>query len=366
MSETPKQAPDPVPGTPEYDEVMLQVAQRHGARVEMSDQTTGQKTVFSFADPAAPAVPPDTGNAPEEAPQAAPQRPENIPEKFWDAEKGQLNVEALLASYSELEKRLGAGSKPAVANPGLPPAKPAEAPAAPPKVDVNAAIDEVLAAQAKLTAAETDEAKAAAQAELDAARAKVAAAVEPRNVPKVDATLNDAIGKAAAEYAEHGDFSEETYAELERQGITREYATAYLDGLKARAEVIEMKVWSEAGGKDEFAKMQQWLAAEGDEAQIKAFNAAVTSGDLDTTIGAIRSLKARYEAALGTKPPSRVDPAPADTGPAVVGFKNATELTAAMRDPRYQTDPQYRAEVEQKLAASVKANVNLGVTAMIG
>lgn len=36
-----------------------------------------------------------------------PARPENVPEKFWDAEKGTLNSEGLLKSYSELEKEMG-------------------------------------------------------------------------------------------------------------------------------------------------------------------------------------------------------------------------------------------------------------------
>ncbi|MCS6890078.1 MAG: hypothetical protein RMK64_11190 [Rhodovarius sp.] len=33
-------------------------------------------------------------------------RPEDVPEKFWDAERGELRVDALLKSYRELERRL--------------------------------------------------------------------------------------------------------------------------------------------------------------------------------------------------------------------------------------------------------------------
>lgn len=43
----------------------------------------------------------------EPAPSAAvPARPADVPEKFWDAERGALRVEALLKSYRELERRL--------------------------------------------------------------------------------------------------------------------------------------------------------------------------------------------------------------------------------------------------------------------
>lgn len=37
----------------------------------------------------------------------APDRPDHIPEKFWDAEVGELRTDALLKSYVELERKLG-------------------------------------------------------------------------------------------------------------------------------------------------------------------------------------------------------------------------------------------------------------------
>lgn len=39
--------------------------------------------------------------------QAASERPENVPEKFWDSEKGEVRLDDALKSYSELEKRFG-------------------------------------------------------------------------------------------------------------------------------------------------------------------------------------------------------------------------------------------------------------------
>jgi hypothetical protein len=43
----------------------------------------------------------------ESAETPARQRPEDIPEKFWDAERGEIRTEALLKSYSELERKMG-------------------------------------------------------------------------------------------------------------------------------------------------------------------------------------------------------------------------------------------------------------------
>jgi hypothetical protein len=47
---------------------------------------------------------PETEDA--EIAAADPKKPENVPDKFWDAEKGEVRVGALLASYMMLEKKL--------------------------------------------------------------------------------------------------------------------------------------------------------------------------------------------------------------------------------------------------------------------
>ena len=51
---------------------------------------------------------------PAAAPEAAP-RPDGVPAKFWDPEAGQLRTDALLKSYLELERRLGADPAPPAA-----------------------------------------------------------------------------------------------------------------------------------------------------------------------------------------------------------------------------------------------------------
>lgn len=47
--------------------------------------------------------PPASTSPPSSAPA---QRPDEVPEKFWDAEAGSLRVESLLKSYQELERKL--------------------------------------------------------------------------------------------------------------------------------------------------------------------------------------------------------------------------------------------------------------------
>nr|BDD47278.1 hypothetical protein 2 [bacterium] len=43
----------------------------------------------------------------QQQPAAQSMRPDNIPEKFWDASTGSLRTDALLKSYGELERRFG-------------------------------------------------------------------------------------------------------------------------------------------------------------------------------------------------------------------------------------------------------------------
>jgi len=66
-------------------------------------------------------------------------RPENVPEKFWDATKGAINTDALLQSYTELERTRSA----------QPPANTPAAPAS--KVDMAALDADIAASGGELT-----------------------------------------------------------------------------------------------------------------------------------------------------------------------------------------------------------------------
>ena len=350
-----QQAADPYANLSEHDRKMLEVAQKNGVRVVVSDSQSGSRTDYTMT----AAI--ESNATQEPAPSASKvERPAHIPEKFWNAEKGEVNVEAMAKSYAELE---ASRSKPSIAQPGTPAAPaaaPAVKPAAAPQIDMGKAVDAVLAAQAELHAATDDAAKAAAQTKLDAAKAAVVNA-QPAPVD-TSADLSAAISTAAQEYAQNGSFTEETLAKMEARGITRDYAAAYLDGLKARAQVIEFEAWDAAGGKKQFGVMADWAQANLSAEQITEMNAGLTSGDATKTVAAVKNLKALYDAGQGVQPTNQVDPTNKST--AVEMFKSSEEMTKAMSDPKYGRDPAYTAEVERKLAASVKANVNLGVTAM--
>jgi len=351
-----QQAADPYANLSEHDRKMLEVAQKNGVRVVVSDSQSGSRTDYTMT----AAI--ESNATQEPAPSASKvERPAHIPEKFWNAEKGEVNVEAMAKSYAELE---ASRSKPSIAQPGTPAAPaaaPAVKPAAAPQIDMGKAVDAVLAAQAELHAATDDAAKAAAQTKLDAANtaAKAVADAAAAETAKT-ANVTQARAEATAELQRDGKISDATYAKLEQAGFDRETVDNYVAGEKARAEVVELKVYNEAGSKEEYAKMVQWAAANWSPEQVTAFNAALEKNDLTATLGAVKSLKSAYTEASGTDATVRVS---GGGNNVVTGdmFRSKQEVNAAMSDKRYTSgDKAFHAEVDRKLEAAIKANIDLG------
>lgn len=216
-------------------------------------------------------------------------RPDNVPEKFWDAEKGELNQEALLKSYLELEKFKSA-----------------------PETE-----------QQEETSTETlDEAKAEAESKLD-------------------------VSSIEQEYADSGQLSDETYQKLEEAGFTREIVDNYIAGREAIADANTQKIYSLTQGEDNYKSMIDWASNNLSPDEINQFNQALTFEDSMSL--AVEGLYARYlknndieGSPLGGNPVVR------DTA----GFESKQEMIQAMADPRMKKDPAYRAKVERRLANS--------------
>ncbi|RVM26767.1 capsid assembly protein [Sinorhizobium meliloti] len=166
---------------------------------------------------------------------------------------------------------------------------------------------------------------------------------EEKPTPVVD------VNAVSAEFAEKGELSEETYADLAAKGFDKAFVDSFIEGQKARADAVERRLTDAAGGKDHLDRMFAWASTSMTEAEITAYNASFANADVTAAELAIKELRSKYEAAngrdgtlLGGKAPS----AAADT------FGSWAEVTQAMSDPRYEKDPAYRAKVESKIARS--------------
>lgn len=236
-----------------------------------------------------------------------PQKPEGVPDKFWDAEKGEVRVDALLQSYTELEKRQSA-PKPDESNTD---------PTIPGKED-NAGGDGDEGTPGGVTQAVFD--------------------------------------KATAEIEADGKLSDETYTELEKQGISRQMVDQYIAGAEAQATQVAQAAHSLVGGEQSYANMIEWAASNLSEAEIAAFNDDVVNPARQDA--AVKGLHARFQAANGFEPSRTLN----TTKPAAAGerFNSRHEMMAAMSDPRYkQGDTAFHAEVQRKIENATKANISL-------
>lgn len=169
-----------------------------------------------------------------------------------------------------------------------------------------------------------------------------------------EAQANEIVEKAgldmdemADHYYANGGLSDSHYEALEKAGIPRAYVDQYIAGVEAQASQIRDQIFNEVGGEEEFSAMAEWAAANLTSSELNAYNEAVESGDMSTVRSAVMSLAYRYQKAVGTTP----NLVGGNNG-GLTGYESLAQLTAAMKDPRYQSDPAYRREVEQKLARS--------------
>ena len=228
----------------------------------------------------------DEGNTEEETAKGP---PEGIPEKFWDAEKGEVRTEALLKSYQELEKarqEQSKGSKPEI------------------------------------------EKKSEAQETVENAGLDYNALVD--------------------EYAQRGDLSEETRKDLEKRGITRDIQDKMIEAERISQEAYWNEIRSYGG--DNIDDMIQWAGDNWDTEDINAFNEAMNSRSKGQAKLAIEALKSAYERDNGSS--GSPDFGGETPGSGIKPYSTMQQVAADMAKPEYKNDPDFRKKVEQRLAIS--------------
>lgn len=174
------------------------------------------------------------------------------------------------------------------------------------------------------------------------------------STPAVEAEANKAVEQAGldmdalrSEFAETGDLKPETYAKFKAAGVPEEIVKGYIEGQKAVANQYTESVKAVAEG--QFDTMATWAATNLTPSELAAYNKAVDSGDADIAKLAVSGVYQKFVAANG-KDPALVS---GDNGDAKGDvFESTRQVTEAMRDKRYKTDPAFRKSVQEKLARS--------------
>lgn len=221
---------------------------------------------------------------------AGQERPEWLPEKFKSAED-------MARAYSELEKKMGSNDQPADTDGDIPNPETA-------------------------TASEVADVLGSKGVDFDSLQ---------------------------SEYNEQGGLSDSAYEKLEAAGFPKSLVDTWIAGQQAIANDTNDRVFGSVGGEQNYNQMVEWAADTLPPAEIDAYNKAMDSGDINMINMAVNGLAARYRSEVGTEPNLvRGENASTSGG----SFQSAAELTAAMRDPRYQNDPAYRKAVADKLSRS--------------
>ena len=163
------------------------------------------------------------------------------------------------------------------------------------------------------------------------------------------------INDASEEYyANDGQLSEETIESFSEMSST-DLVNAYLE-IQAKnpqaPQGVEMtegqvnSVQNAAGGEANYNRVIEWAANNLPNNQIDAFDSVVDSGNPAAIGIAFQGLQRQYDEANGYEG-RMLQGKPASSRGNV--YRSQAELVAAMGDPRYDTDPAYRADVVEKL-----------------
>jgi hypothetical protein len=223
-------------------------------------------------------------------------RPEGLPEKF-------KTVEDMAKSYSELESKLGAEDK--------------------------SFENEKTQPESKKDTLEIEPDQKAAEKAVESAGLNM-----------------DAL---QTEYNEKGTLDDKSFDALEKAGIPKSYVDAFIQGQEAVATQMQNTIKSEVGGEESYTEIVNWAKDALNPQEIAAFNKTVNSNDLEAVKLAVTGLKARHDAVNGTNPKLISGKAGTDTGG---GYNSWAQVTAAMKDARYESDSAFRAEVQDKISKS--------------
>jgi len=168
------------------------------------------------------------------------------------------------------------------------------------------------------------------------------------------------ISEASDEYyANDGELSEETisrFSEMSSQDLVNAYVEMHENGLVGQQQqAVELSdaqvnsVMNSAGGESNYNQVVEWASSNLNDRQIDAFDSVVDSGNPAAIGIAFQGLQSAYNEANGYEGRMLQGKAPSSSGDI---YRSQAELVAAMGDPRYDTDPAYRADVIQKLEQS--------------
>ena len=157
------------------------------------------------------------------------------------------------------------------------------------------------------------------------------------------------LDKFYSEYSENGSLTEDSYTELAKQGLNKDLVDTYIAGQKAIAENQSASIFDTVGGKDKYQELMTWAGENLSESDVASYNSITDTGSVDQIKFAVQGLMAQ----AGMNKAKQPDLFQGDVNVQnTKSFNSLAQVTEAINDPRYTTDPVYRKEVEDKIDKS--------------
>ena len=130
-----------------------------------------------------------------------------------------------------------------------------------------------------------------------------------------------------------------------QNSLPQEYTQEQVEGIKGIV-----------GGEENYSSMMKWASDNLAPQEIDMFDQAMDTGNPMAAYFAVQALAYRYQDSQGQDGEMLTGKPPSNSGNT---FKSQAQLVAAMSDPRYEKDPAYRKDVQDKLERS---NINFDIS----
>lgn len=164
-----------------------------------------------------------------------------------------------------------------------------------------------------------------------------------------------------AEYAASGELSEaSTKAIVDALKAAKfknpEAALAqYIAGAKAQAQLTNQEAFNLVGGEAEYRAMLSWASTTLSPTEQAAFNAAIGTPTFQL---AVRGLHAQFKGTPAGAPKQNPRVAAgANTSTSYAPIRSLEQIAELTGDPRFDRDPAFRADVENRIKASMAAGL---------
>ena len=160
----------------------------------------------------------------------------------------------------------------------------------------------------------------------------------------------DAFSEFLSEYDGNGVLSEASYQKLQELGYPKEFVDEKIEYINYKREKEAEAVLAPYGGREEFKKVSAWAASNFSEQQLENINLQLASGNKQTQDAVLSSLFMGYKQSVSASAPQDMTlHTNQPQSVKVEGYATKSEYLKDAKDPRYDKDPGYRKQVEQKM-----------------